>query len=257
MPDFPKPRLGDIYSITMTSPDLERSLEYYKKLGFAELWRAHEPFPWIQISDGTMLIMLRQGNDPYISLTYYIKELDKVVAELEKSGITFSQKPKASDMIKRYTTQSPDRLHISLVTYVEGFKQPTGATMLSLPPEDYQKPEKYTNKVCGLFGEFSHPVKDLDASIAFWQILGFMAISKFPNPYPWAILTDGLSIIGLHQTKDFSTPTITFFASDMKDKIGKLKAHGLQNWAYFMGEEHPGHIVLTTPEQQHIFLFSF
>jgi hypothetical protein len=31
------------------------------------------------------------------------------------------------------------------------------------------------------------------------------------QPYPWAILSDGLMLIGLHQTKNFSYPAVTYF----------------------------------------------
>ncbi|HXL55127.1 MAG TPA: hypothetical protein VN958_02645 [Chitinophagaceae bacterium] len=64
-------------------------------------------------------------------------------------------------------------------------------------------------------------------------------------------ISDGLAVVGLHQTKDFSYPAITFIASDMKNKIEKLKNSGLENFSE-IGESN---IVLTTPEQQKINLF--
>jgi predicted lactoylglutathione lyase len=130
--------------------------------------------------------------------------------------------------------------------------QPAGPTMLTMQPQDYANPEKYVNKVCGMFGEFAMPVKDLDRSISFWEKLGFKALSKMTSHYPWAILSDGLAIVGLHQTENFTDPTITYFASDMKAKIEKLKQDGLDNYK----EMNPGNIVVTTPEQQKINLFS-
>jgi hypothetical protein len=123
--------------------------------------------------------------------------------------------------------------------------------MLTMPQQDYFDPSKYVNKVCGLFGEFCHPVKDLETSLVFWQKIGFTVLSKFDMPNPWAIVSDGLSIVGLHQTTEFTYPAITFFAADSKEKIAKLKSEGLQNYT----EKGESNIVLTTPEQQHIFLF--
>jgi hypothetical protein len=123
--------------------------------------------------------------------------------------------------------------------------------MLTMSPADYFNPDKYPNKVCGLFGEFAHPVVDLDKAIEFWAKLGFKAVSKFTSPYPWAILSDGLGIVGAHQTTHFSYPAITFFAADSKDKIAALKEAGVTG----MVEEGPANAVLTTPEQQHIFLY--
>ena len=251
MQDLPKPKLGEITAITMTSPDLERSLNYYEKLGFSEVGRYDFPFPWIQISDGALLIMLRLGNDPYCALTYYVHDLDRIVSELEKEGLEFSQKPNPNDMIKRFLLQSPDGLTVSLVSFVDGFKQPPGPTMLTTDQKDYFNPEMYVNKSCGMFGEFAHPVKDLDASLLWWEKLGFKSLSKFSSPYPWAILSDGLAVVGLHQTTNFTFPTITYFASDMKGKIEKLKSEGLQDYT----ETGGGNITLTTPEKQRINLF--
>ena len=251
--DLPKPQLGNISAITISSPDLEKSLQYYQKLGFAEVMRFDFPFPWIQISDEALLIMLRLDDTPYIALTYYVKEFDQIVTSLEEKGISFIKKPIPSDMLKRALFQSPDGMNISLVMIVDGFKRPAGQTMLTMNQEDYFKPDTYTNKVCGMFGELAHPVKNLGDSITFWQKLGFSVLSKFESPYPWAIISDGLSIVGLHQTKDFNFPAITFFASDMKERINKLKTDGLSDFKERGGS---GNVVLTTPEQQHIFLFS-
>ena len=251
MQNLPTPILGDITAFTITSPDLEKSLAYYQKLGFKELYRADWPFPWIQITDGVLLIMLRADSNPYIALTYYVSDINSVVAGLDKKGIKFTMRAKDSDMLKRFVMQSPDGLTISLVGIIEGFSQPSGPGMLSMPHQDYFNPEKYVNKVCGLFGEFAHPVADLETSIKYWELLGFKAISKFTAPYPWAIISDGLSIVGLHQTKNFDYPAITFFAADMKEKITKLKEGGLTDYV----EKGPANIVLTTPEKQHINLF--
>ncbi len=249
--ELPKPQLGEISALTIASPDLETSLQFYQKLGFREVMRMDFPFPWIQITDDALLIMLRKGEDPYLALTYYVKEIDKVVTDVETRGIQFLSKPKDSDFIKRYLFKSPDGLNISLVHIPDGFSKPAGKTMLTMEQTDYFKPESYTNKTVGMFGELAQPVADVNASIPFWEKIGFKVLSRFSSPYPWAILSDGLSIIGLHQTQQYTYPAITFFASDMKEKIEKLKQQGLENYK----EQGASNIVLTTPEQQHIFLF--
>lgn len=249
---LPTPKIDGISAITITSPDLEASLLFYQTLGFKELYRADMPFPWIQISDGALLMMLRKDNTPYIALTYYVKDIDRLVAALESEGIVFTTRPNAGDMIKRCLIQSPDKMNISLVSWVDGFMKPPGQTMLTTAPQDYAKPEKYTNRICGMFGELAHPVKDLNLSIAFWEKLGFLCLSKMTSPYNWAIVSDGLSIIGLHETDSFMHPAITFFASDMKEKIENLKNKGLTNYT----QKGRTNIVIETPEKQNINLFT-
>ncbi len=248
---FSKPKLGDVSAITITSTDLAASLAFYQQLGFSELYRADFPFPWIMVSDGALLIMLRQDKDPYIALTYYTKEMDLVVSDLTDIGVPVKQIPTPNPMIQRFLITTAEGHFISLVTFVEGFAQPPGNTMLTMPPADYAKPGTYTNKICGMFGELAFPVTDLERSIAFWEKLGYRSLSKRTLPYPWAILSDGVGIVGLHQASNFSVPTITFFAADMKTKIAHLKSTGLVSPA----ESGDNNIVLTTPEQQKINLF--
>jgi len=250
MTNLPQPKLGNTTAFTIACPDLEVSLQYYSKLGFSETMRGDFPFPWIHVSDGAVLIMLRKGDEPYIALTYYGNNMAETAASLEAEGIAFTQKPAETDMVKRYVFHSPDGLAISLVN-IEGFARPAGPTMLTLPPQEMFSTEKYPNKVCGLFGELAHPVADLDAAIAFWKKLGFTAVSTFSAPYPWAIVTDGLAVAGLHQTNNFDYPAITYFAPDMKNRIAALKESGLAG----MTEKGESNAVLTTPEGQHINLF--
>jgi predicted enzyme related to lactoylglutathione lyase len=196
--------------------------------------------------------MLRKDTAQYAALTYYVNDIDKLVTELEATGISFSVKPTPQEMVRRYVISAPGGMKVSLVAVPMEFTQPPGPTMLRMRQEDYMKPEKYVNKVCGMFGEYACPVDDLTSAIEFWSKLGFVAVSKFNSPYPWAIVSDGLSVVGLHQTKHFTTPAITYFAADMKEKIEKLKASGLKNFSEMGG---PANIAITTPENQKVFLF--
>ena len=246
-----KPMLGYMSAFTINSPDPEVSLQFYQKLGFRELMRSDFPFPFIQITDNAILIMLRKSDDPYLALTYYAKDTGKIVTELEEKGIRFISKPNNIDFVKRYLFQSPDGVNISLVEMPDGFSKPSGKTMLTMDQSDYFKPETYTNQIAGMFGEFAQPVTDLEKSIAFWEKIGFTILTKQASPAPWAILSDGLSIAGLHQSGEFDSTAITFFASDMKSKIRSLKEQG-----FTFKELDPANVVLTTPENQKLFLFS-
>ena len=252
MMNLPKPVLGEITALTIATPDLEVSLAFYKLLGFKELYRAEWPFPWIQITDGVLLIMLKKGAEPYLALTYYVKDIIGTAKLLEAKGLQFDSKPKKGDKVQRYLLVAPDGLNISLVGSIDGFAQPKGPGMLQMDPQDYFKPSKYVNKVCGLFGELAQPVADLAISIEFWKLLGFLPVSEYKDPYNWAILTDGLSVIGLHQSNRFSTPAITYFAADMKAKVEKLKAIGVK----VVKEESPGSVEILTPEGQQVFLYA-
>lgn len=250
---FGQVRLGEVACVYVTTPDLDSSAAVYEQLGFSRTGSNTFPVPWTQLSDGSLMIMMRKDKTPYTGLAYYSTHVADIAADLEKQGIQFSQKPKPGDPIQRYYFTSPDGFSIMLADNIGGFTQPTGATLLNMKQEDYSRSEKYPNAVCGAFGEFCHPVLDLDKSVAFWQKLGFSVKSKMAQPYPHAILYDGMMIVGLHQTRDFNYPAITYFGIDSGRRFEQLRNKGLRGLAPFMG---PANLVLKTWEGQHVFLFS-
>jgi len=246
-------KLGDVACVSIATPNLDSSLSVYEKLGFPKIASNDFPFPWAQVSDGSLLIMLRKDATPYIGLTYYAADVESLVAQLENAGIVFAQKPKEGDFLKRYYIKTPDGFTIVLANNPGGFKQPTGVTLLNMKQTDFGSVDKYPNKQCGAFGEFAHPVTDLNTSLDFWKKLGFTVKSVMKEPYPHAILTDGLMLIGLHQTKDFSYPAITYFGINTEKRVQQLKDKGLQNFSEMMGKNN---VILKTWEGQHVFIFS-
>lgn len=246
-------KLGEVSCVYVTSPDLDSSVALYEKIGFPRIASNVIPVPWAQVSDGSLLIMMRKDSVQYTGLTYYAANIEKVVAQLEKDGIQFTQKPKETDPIKRYYFISPDGLNIMLASNVGAFKQPTGETMLNMNPIALQSASKYPNKQCGAFGEFCHPVTDLNKSIEYWKKLGFEVKTQMTAPYPWAVVSDGLMLIGLHQTKNFSYPAVTYFGLNTENRTQQLKQNGVKNITPFMGNNN---VVLKTWEGLHFFLFS-
>jgi hypothetical protein len=253
MSSFSQSKLGEVACVYVTTPDLDSSVAMYGKLGFPSTAANTFPVPWAQVSDGSLLIMMRKDPVPYIGLTYYAADIDNVAARLEKEGIEFVQKPKEGDPIKRYYIKTLDGFNIVLAGNLGGFSQPTGLTMLTMKPEDFKAPDKYPNKQCGAFGEFCHPVTDLNKSIEYWKKLGFTVKTQMSSPYPWAILTDGLMLIGLHQTKNFNYPAVTYFGINTEKRIQQLKDAGVKSFTEMMGKNN---VSLTTWEGQHFFLFA-
>lgn len=78
----------------------------------------------------------------------------------------------------------------------------------------------------GKFGEFAVPVEDTQASVDFWRQYGYETLHFANAGYPFAILSDNLFVLGLHQTTEFNVPYITYFAPDMDRIIADLKAGG-------------------------------
>jgi hypothetical protein len=250
---YPQSRLGDVACVYITTANLDSSVAVYEKLGFPNIASNGFPVPWAQVSDGSLLIMLRKDATPYIGLTYYAADVEKLVEQLEKDNIVFVKKPAKADLLKRYVIKTPDGFNIVLSNNLGGFQQPAGTTLLTMKPADFPIADKYPNKQCGAFGEFAQPVADINVSAAFWKKLGFKASAEMKQPYPYTILTDGLMIIGLHETMDFTFPAITYFGLNTEKRIQQLKEKGLHNFSEVMGKNN---VSVTTWEGQHFFIFS-
>lgn len=250
---FSQSKLGDVACVYVTTTNLDSSAALYAKIGFPQVASNTFPSPWAQVSDGSLMIMMRKDTGSYVGLTYYASDVDKIAAQLEMDGIKFTRKPKEGDQIRRYYFKSPDGLNIMLASNLGGFKQPTGMTMFDLGHEDIHYADKYPNKQCGVFGEFCHPVANLDTSIKYWKKLGFAVKSQMISPYPWAIMSDGLMVIGLHQTEDFDYPAVTYFGLDTEKRVQQLKEKGVKNIKEAIVRNN---FILTTKEGLHFFIFS-
>lgn len=244
---FPLPKLGETGAFIIAVQDTERSASFYNLLGFSKKNSSMRGSS-VQMTDGALLLMLKEHKVPFFAAGYFVSKMDEAVKVVKDAGVKMEE----NDMFdKAVVFCSPDQLPVVLMPVDEAFEKPSGLTMLTMKQDEIFDPEKYTNKSCGLFGELAHPVKDLEISIAFWELLGYTVLTKFESPYSWAILSDGVHVLGLHQTQNVNYPAITFFASDMKDKIESLKQKGITDYTY----SGSGNIILNTPEKQHINLF--
>jgi transcriptional antiterminator NusG len=64
----------------------------------------------------------------------------------------------------------------------------------------------------GQYVEISLSVANLAESLTFYEKLGLNNVDGGEIPYPWAVLSDGLLHLGLHQ-QPFSSPALTYFSS--------------------------------------------
>jgi len=253
-------KLGAASQIVIGTEDIEASALVYDRIGFRRIAEGVTPNPFIQYTDDSLLIVLNQDKMKYAGLVYFGKDMQKTVEYLISIGTVFMERTNdASGNFFQGIFITPDAVMVNLVNFDPvNMYQPT-LNLRNLPEQDFADPSKYPNSKIGIFGEYSVPVPDLEKSLEYWQLLGFEILSKNEQPYPWAIIGDGLNIIGLHQTTEFKVQAITYFAPDMENKIANLKSDGLEdNIARFSGTGGDDkNVVLTTMEDQHFFLFSF
>jgi catechol 2,3-dioxygenase-like lactoylglutathione lyase family enzyme len=226
--------LGSNFHITIGVDNLAECRAYYEELGFRRIDGHTEPYPWVQLYDGQLIIALHQDGHLYHGLTYFGAELAERVAGLEKVKIEFRIKNEHDNQLVQAIFVAQNDIPISLVNFP------------STPPA------RTINPLLGKFGEYSLGVADLQSAIDYWQTLGFQLAYRTDQPYPWAILSDGLLVLGLHQTDNFSGPILTYFAADMEEKVVRLRADD-PYWIEDLPEV--GGYETTAPDGQRFFLF--
>lgn len=223
-----KPVLGRHVEVVFTVSDLAAAHAFYQKLGFLEI----NPQTF---SDGGYILRLAQGAEQSMALHYYESDFTSLNgAEL--------------------TLQSNGASHT--FTGIGGLPVNLTADGSPVPPLSGAPMSRQPLSRCGKFGEMALSVTDYAAAAAFWGRLGFAQLHAETGPYPWGIFSDGLMILGLHQTQDFAPPTITYFAGNMAERIAAFQKEGFSIQSV-MGDaaETITNAKLTTLDGQNIFLF--
>lgn len=232
---------GTYAGITYTTPDLEKGAAYFHHLNYKEVKRTEDG---IYLTDGSVLLKLEEGTNTGYRITYYSDEPQALSHQLLEKGL-----------IVENSVISAGKCDILIRDKESGIPEPNGTSFMTMSPADYGNESKYPNEKCGAYGEWAIPVTDLEERVAWWEQLGFEASMKKNEPYPHAIMTDGLLIVGLHQTSEFTEPTLTYFAPNMEPKVKALRQEGLEGIKTIMGNTDKN-VELHTPGGQKIFLFS-
>lgn len=211
------PKLGTYVEIRTTVPDIDETRAFYEKLGFQRL--ANDA-----VTDGSINIRLVNLDAPSPALCYF--------GAAEGNGAL-------------KTLHDPDGVTIQVSAAPSELPMPAGDALKRTPISR-----------CGKFGEFSIGCANLQTSLEFWKAQGFDPLLVEGEPHPWAILVDGLIVVGLHQNPDIKQPTIAYFAADMRERIAQFQKEGYALTLLEFGGDATQNAVMTAPGGQQIFLFT-
>ncbi len=243
-------KLGRHVEISLAVADLSTSLAFYKKLGLEPVDGGEKPYPWATFSNGTFHLGLHQQAFPSPTITYFTSNVSEVVHFLKKFGV-------AVETVRDYSR--PLGFEDSLIVSAD-FEAHDGQRVALA--NKFIRLDKIIPKRKFLAGydksiELSLPTINVNAAVAYWQRLGFEPVASSHTPYTWTVISDGLIRLGLHQTTKFTKPTITYFASDMPDRLDCLEQQGIA-----LRSEHRDAqgqrvgAVIESPDGQPFFLFA-
>lgn len=232
-------KLGNYVEITLCVKNSIDAVDYYQKLGFERLDATC-------LTDGSINIRVLEGNFASPTLSYYGSDVQGIKAmfrKVKKKNDDPDAKPKNSTSGE---FQSPEGTRITVTVAPSKQEMPTGTPTQRTPISH-----------CGKFGELTIPCDNIAKSVLFWGLLGFEPLNKAEIPYPYVMMSDGMMVIGLHESPFYDGIYLTYFASDMPQRITNMKADGIEilNMTRPDGEksENAGFI---TPDGQKFFLFT-
>ncbi|MBX2992320.1 MAG: VOC family protein [Bacteroidetes bacterium] len=207
-------KLGNYAHISISVTDLQESSRFYELLGFKILYGNNEPHPWALFTDGSVNIHLYQFSFVSPALHYFSNHMQDKVLELMRLGIRPGQQTSKDGHRVQSTIADPSEFLIMLMHHNDA---------------EMPKPDGDLRCRLGTFGELSINTENLGSSVDFWEQFDFTLLNRGEKPYPWAIMADGVMTVGFHQTSSFTTPALTYYATDVYERVQLLKYDSFRN----------------------------
>jgi catechol 2,3-dioxygenase-like lactoylglutathione lyase family enzyme len=204
--------LGRFLEISVYTPDIQASLEFYESLGFVqasvgEAW----PHPYAVVTDGRLFLGLHGAPMRSPAITFVLPELARGIDRLRGLGVQFDEERIGNDVFNRAT-----------------FTDPTGMCVNVLEARTFSPPADVRPTTCGYFVEFGVPVRDTAVGRAFWESLGFVAMEEETQPFARVPLTSDRLNLGLYRTRAFREPLLAFEDPDMRERLTRLRERGFE-----------------------------
>lgn len=212
--------LGRFLEISLHTPQIQESLEFYESLGFVqapvgETWT----HPYAVVSDGRLFLGLHGTLAATPTLTFVLPQLERSVRRLKDLGVSFDSESFGDDTFNAATFRDPAGLNVQLLE----------ARTFSPPQLDAP-----VASACGYFTELGMPVREPAAMRAFWEAIGFVALDEHREPFPRTPLTSELLNIAAYRSRALRHPVLTFEDRDMGERLARLEERG-----HFLSDEMP------------------
>jgi catechol 2,3-dioxygenase-like lactoylglutathione lyase family enzyme len=205
--------LGRFHELSVATPDIRASVEFYERLGFRQAQtRDVWSHPYGVLTDGRFVIGLHQNAARDASLTFVQQDVASRATELEGLGLELIYRRTGAESFHEIGLADPDGNRIALLE----------ARTYSPPSEAPVSPS-----LCGYFVELSMPARDLEAAQRLWEPLGFVATGLLGEPFPRLTLTSDHLSIAFHAPRTLASIGAVFCDPQMQARITHLQDLGL------------------------------
>jgi catechol 2,3-dioxygenase-like lactoylglutathione lyase family enzyme len=205
--------LGRFLELSLATPDIQASLDFYTKLGFsqAEVGEAW-PHPYAVVTDGRICLGLHQEAMPAPAMTFVRPGLLKHLDTLEELGLQFEFRRLGNDVFNEV-----------------GWFDPSGQLIRLVEARTFSPSKRIVTDTsrCGYFLEIALPAPDRDASKAYWEQFGFVGIDEWEDRLPHVSCTSDYVNLGLYDPSHLRRATLRFEADDVGGTLARLAEFGI------------------------------
>jgi catechol 2,3-dioxygenase-like lactoylglutathione lyase family enzyme len=205
--------LGRFLELSLATPDIQASLDFYTKLGFSEAEAGDAwSHPYAVVTDGRINLGLHQESMPTPWMTFVKPDLLKHLGTLEGLGVEFEFRRLGNDVFNEL-----------------GWLDPSGQLIRLIEARTFSPSKRLGTDTsrCGYFLEIALPVPNLDVSKAYWEQFGFVGMDETSDRLPHVSCTSDYIDLGLYDPSHLQRPTLRFEADDVGGTLGRLADIGV------------------------------
>lgn len=233
-------KLGNYAHISISVRQLQESEPFYELLGFRRIMHSEDPHPWSLMTDGRVNVHLFEALFPSPALHYFSSHMQDKVLELMRLNIHPKLQKSADGGRMQHEFFDPNELSIMLMHFDDA----------SMP-----LPNGFSQSRLGTFGELAIDTGSVEESVGFYQKLDFRVVLRGSKPYPWAVLNDGTMTLSFHETQNFRSPALTYYAPDVESRLRTVRDAGIAAIRELHDDQRrTAGAVLTAPDGQLFFL---
>ena len=206
--------LGRFLELSLATPDIRASLDFYAKLGFTQAEAGDAwPYPYAVVTDGRICLGLHQQTLPAPSLTFVKPNLLKHLDALEALGVEFEFRRLGNDVFNE-------------VGWLDASGH--GVKLVEARTFSPSKRSALDTSLCGYFLEIALPAPDLEAAKAYWERFGFVGIDETEGRLPHVSCTSDTIDLGLYDPAQMRRSALRFEVDDIKQISARLAEAGIE-----------------------------